>query len=189
MLSGTIVLLTVHLKETSTVSNFLFKVSLHVIIQAVSVISHRDIILVVEDDDIEGSYSPDIDSSDDYVPSETESDSSNGDDYEDDTGALDVDGRPTFVVSLNRSNINRTLEIPYGFWKRHIPMGALKAPIFLLADGGTWRMTLKHKSRKIRVKHGWGRFKHDLNLMEGVRCHFKLVDAFVVQFYVRVERA
>ncbi|KAG6416351.1 hypothetical protein SASPL_123779 [Salvia splendens] len=143
---------------------------------------------VVEDDDVEGSYSPDIDTSDDYVPSETESEKTMDDDYVDDSGALNVDGYPTFVISLTPTNINRSIEIPYGFWQRHIPLGAIKAAVYLVTEGGMWRCTLKHNSRKIWVKHGWARLKHEHNLVEGVHCHFKLVDAFVVQFYVWFER-
>ncbi|KAG6389188.1 hypothetical protein SASPL_150647 [Salvia splendens] len=143
---------------------------------------------VVEDDDLEGSYSPDIDTSDDYVLSKTESETTMDDDYVDDIGALNVDGYPTFVISLTPTNINRNIEIPYGFWQRHIPLGAIKAVVYLVTEGRMWRCTLKDNSRKIWVKHGWARFKHEHNLVEGVRCHFKLVDAFVVQFYVWFER-
>lgn len=101
-----------------------------------SVIVTISLILVVQDDDDpEGSYSPNIDTSDDYVPSETETESSNGEDYEDDRGALDIDGHPTFVISLNRTNLNRTIEIPYEFWKRHTSMATLKAPIYLVSCG------------------------------------------------------
>lgn len=146
------------------------------------------LIVVVEDLDVEGSYSPDIDSSDDYVPSEAETDSSNGDEYEDDSGVLNVDGYPTFMISLTPTNINRTIEIPYGFWQRHVPMGTLKAPVRLVAEGGTWRVNLKHSERKIRVKHGWARFKHDHSLVDGVRCHFMLIDALDVTFYVWFDR-
>lgn len=106
-------------------------------------------ILVVEDDDEEGCYFANIDTSDDYVPSETETDSTNNDEFEDDSGALDVDGYPTFAISLTPTNINRTIEIPYGFWQRHIPMGAIKAGVYLLTGEGTWLCTLKHNSRKI----------------------------------------
>ncbi|KAG6391012.1 hypothetical protein SASPL_148758 [Salvia splendens] len=143
---------------------------------------------VVEDDDVEGSYSPDIDTSDDYVPSENESETTMDDDYVDDSGALNIDGFPTFIISLTPTNINRSLEIPYGFWQRHIPMGAIKVGVHLVTEGGMWLCTLKHNSRKVWVKHGWARFKHEHNLVEGVRCHFKLVDAFVVQFQVWFDR-
>lgn len=79
--------------------------------------------LVVEDGDVDGSYSSDIDTSDDYVPSETESETTMDDDYVGDSGALNVDGYPTFVISLTPTNINRSIGIPYGFWQRHIPKG------------------------------------------------------------------
>ncbi|KAG6392829.1 hypothetical protein SASPL_147057 [Salvia splendens] len=84
---------------------------------------------LVEDDDVEGSYSPDIDTSDDYVPSETESATTMDDDYVDDSRALNIDGFPTFFISLTPTNINRSLEIPYGFWQCHIPMGAIQAGV------------------------------------------------------------
>ncbi|KAG6427782.1 hypothetical protein SASPL_112029 [Salvia splendens] len=94
---------------------------------------------VVEDGDVEGSYSPDIDTSDDYVQSETESETTMDDDYVDNSGALNVDGYPTFVISLTPTNINRSIEIPYGFWQRHIPLGAIKAAVYLVTEGGMWR--------------------------------------------------
>ncbi|XP_042009241.1 B3 domain-containing protein REM8-like [Salvia splendens] len=143
---------------------------------------------VVEDDDVEGSYSPDIDTSDDYVPSENESDTTVDEDYVDDSGALNIDGLPTFIISLNQANINGSLEIPYGFWLRNIPLGAVKAGAYLVIEQGRWRCTLKNKSSKIWVKHGWSRLKNEHNLVEGVRCHFKLVDALDVTFYVFFER-
>ncbi|KAG6430818.1 hypothetical protein SASPL_108891 [Salvia splendens] len=57
---------------------------------------------------------PDVDSSDDYQPSETETDSFDNSEYEDDQGALDVDGCPTFVVTITTSHLDCTLEIPFG---------------------------------------------------------------------------
>ncbi|XP_042059705.1 B3 domain-containing protein REM5-like [Salvia splendens] len=143
---------------------------------------------VIEDDGVDENDSPGIDTSDEYVPSENESESTGDEDYVDDSRALNVDGIPTFVISLTPSNINRRLEIPYWFWQRHIPMGAIQAGVHLVTEGGTWLCTLKHNSRKIWVKHGWGRFKQENNLVEGVRCHFKLVDNFVVQFEVWFDR-
>ncbi|KAG6421364.1 hypothetical protein SASPL_117915 [Salvia splendens] len=83
----------------------------------------------VVEDAMEGSYAPDIDTSDDYVPSEIESESTMDDDYVDDSRALTIDGLPTFVFTLTATNINRSLEIPYGFWQRHIPMGAIQAGV------------------------------------------------------------
>ncbi|KAG6399969.1 hypothetical protein SASPL_141457 [Salvia splendens] len=139
---------------------------------------------VVVDDDEADCYSPDIDMSDDYVPSDIESDTTVDEDYADDSGALSIDGNPTFVIELTQTNIDRSIEIPLCFWNRHIPMGAIKAGVCLVTEGGMWRCTLKHSSRKIWVKHGWAQFKHEHNLVEGVRCHFELVDALLVQFYV-----
>lgn len=150
--------------------------------------SHFHYVLVVEDDDLEGSYSPDIESSDDYAPMESETESSEDDDYEDDSGALDVDGYPTFVITLTKTNIIRTIEFPYNFCNRYIRKGALEAPVYLTAEGETWRVTLNQSPSKIWVSRGWGRFKNDNNLVEGVRCHFILIDADDVQFFVWFER-
>ncbi|XP_042016158.1 B3 domain-containing protein Os03g0619600-like [Salvia splendens] len=141
-----------------------------------------------EDQESEASYSAAIDTSDDYVPSETESELTGDDDYVDDSGALNINGFPTFVYTLTASNINRSLKIPYCFLQRHIPMGAIQAGVYLVNDGRMWLCSLKHNSRKIRVKNDWARFKQDNNLVEGVRCHFQLVDSFVVLFHVRIER-
>ncbi|KAG6427957.1 hypothetical protein SASPL_112205 [Salvia splendens] len=144
---------------------------------------------VVVDDDMEGSYTLAIDTSDDYVPSDNESETTMDEEYVDDSGALNIDGLPTFVLTLTPANIHRTLEFPYGFWQRHIPMGAIQAGVYLVTERGTWICTLKHNLRSIRIRRGWNRFKHDNNLTEGVRCHFTLVDAFAVHFQVRFDRA
>ncbi|KAG6408476.1 hypothetical protein SASPL_131489 [Salvia splendens] len=93
---------------------------------------------VVEDDDVEGCYSPDIETSDDYMPSETESEKTMDDDYVDDNKALNIDDFPTFVISLTTMHINRSIEISYGFWQCHIPMGAIKAGVHLVTEGGIW---------------------------------------------------
>ncbi|XP_042032416.1 uncharacterized protein LOC121779149 [Salvia splendens] len=138
--------------------------------------------------DVGGIYSPDIETSDDYAPSDSESDTTVDEEYADDSRALSIDELPTFVISLTQANIDRSIEIPYGFWQRHIPMGAIEAGVSMVTERGMWRCTLKHNSKKIWVKHGWTRFKHKHNLVEGVRCHFKLVDALVVQFYVWFDR-
>ncbi|KAG6410394.1 hypothetical protein SASPL_128452 [Salvia splendens] len=143
---------------------------------------------VVDEDDGEGSHAMDLATSEDYVPSETDSETTFDDDYVDDSRALLIDGFPTFAVTLTSTNINRRLEIPYCFWRRHIPNGAIHAGVYLSTEGGTWLCTLKHNSTKLWVKHGWTRFKHDNNIVVGVRCHFKLVDAFAPQFQVWFDR-
>ncbi|KAG6383868.1 hypothetical protein SASPL_156363 [Salvia splendens] len=67
--------------------------------------------------DSDHSDAPDVDTSDDYVPTQSEGgDSSDGDDYASDAGVLDEDGCPTFTVTLDSSNINSTLEFPMAFW-------------------------------------------------------------------------
>lgn len=85
--------------------------------------------------------------------------------------------------------MHRTLELPFRFWQRHIRMGALEAPVYFLADGETWKVDLGHSTSKIWVKRGWRRFKDGNRLAVGVRCHFTLVDADNVQFYVWFDRA
>ncbi|XP_047948930.1 B3 domain-containing protein REM20-like [Salvia hispanica] len=56
----------------------------------------------VMDEDSDHSYAPDVDTSDDYHPSETENESSEEDDeeYAPEQGVVDVDGCPTFVYRL-----------------------------------------------------------------------------------------
>ncbi|KAG6411582.1 hypothetical protein SASPL_129665 [Salvia splendens] len=93
---------------------------------------------VVEDDEGEGSHAMDIETSEEYVPSGTESETTFDDDYADDSRALQIDGFPTFAVTLISSNINHRFEIPYGFWQRHIPNGALHAGVYLSTERGTW---------------------------------------------------
>ncbi|KAL1545112.1 B3 domain-containing protein REM1-like [Salvia divinorum] len=114
-----------------------------------------DLEILAEDEEYEASYSPDVYTSDDYVPSAHESESTDGDDYVEDTGVLDNDGYLLVTLKLTRTHIRHTLEIP---------------------------------SNKIWVKQGWRRFKEDNALTTGVHCHFKLVDAREVQFYVWFDR-
>ncbi|XP_042041329.1 putative B3 domain-containing protein REM4 [Salvia splendens] len=135
--------------------------------------------------DSDHSDAPDVDTSDDYVPTQSEgSFSSDGDDYASDAGVLDDDGCPTFTVTLDASNINRTLEIPMAFWHRHIRMISLQDPVYFNVNGDSWYIILDHNETKIWVKHGWRRFKERNNLVVGVCCHFKLIDRNEVQFYV-----
>ncbi|XP_047945734.1 B3 domain-containing protein REM20-like [Salvia hispanica] len=131
---------------------------------------------------------PDVDTSDDYVPSGTEGDSSDDDDYAPDQGVVDDDGCPMFTVTLDPSNINRTLEIPFAFWRQHIRMIALNDPVYFNVNGDNWYIVLDHNDSKIWVKRGWRRFKYGNNLVVGVRCHFKLIDRNDVQFYVWFDR-
>ncbi|XP_042060521.1 B3 domain-containing protein REM20-like [Salvia splendens] len=65
-----------------------------------------------EDDEV---YTPDIESSDDYAPSDVESESADDSDYDDDRGALDDDEYPTWTLKLTKSNTKRTIEIPLTF--------------------------------------------------------------------------
>ncbi|KAG6392948.1 hypothetical protein SASPL_147177 [Salvia splendens] len=135
--------------------------------------------------DSDHSDAPDVDTSDDYVPMQSEgSFSSDGDDYASDAGVLDDDVCPTFTVNLDASNINCTLEIPMVFWHRHIRMISLQDPIYFNVNGDSWYIILDHNETKIWVKRGWRRFKERNNLVVGVRCHFKLIDQNDVQFYV-----
>ncbi|KAG6415910.1 hypothetical protein SASPL_123329 [Salvia splendens] len=134
---------------------------------------------VLVDNELEGRNAPEVDTFDDYVPSENGSETTVDEDYVDDSRALTIDGCPTFVHSITPTNINHSLEIPFGFWQRHIPMGAIQAGMCLVTERGTWICTLKHNLSGIRVKRGWSRFKQENNLTEGVRCNFTLVDALL----------
>ncbi|KAG6395957.1 hypothetical protein SASPL_142091 [Salvia splendens] len=139
--------------------------------------------------DSDHSDAPDVDTSDDYVPTQSEGgDSSDGDDYAVEAGVLDEDGCPTFTVTFDSSNINRTLEIPMSFWRRHIRMISLQDPIYFNVNGDSWYIMLDHNETKIWVKRGWRRFKERNNIVIGVRCHFKLIDRNEVQFYVWFDR-
>ncbi|KAG6396028.1 hypothetical protein SASPL_142166 [Salvia splendens] len=70
---------------------------------------------IVKEDADDNPTAPKGRSSDEYQPSETETDSSDGSEYVDDHGALDVDGCPTFVVTITTSHLDRTLKVPFGF--------------------------------------------------------------------------
>ncbi|KAL1540576.1 B3 domain-containing protein REM1-like [Salvia divinorum] len=147
-----------------------------------------DLGILPEIEEYQGSNSFDVDSSDDYVPSQTGSESADSDDYADDRGVLEDDGYPTWTLKLTKSHLSRTIEIPYEFWQRHIRMNALDEDVYLLVDRQTWRVLLEHSSTKIWIKHGWRHFKDANALVPGVCCHFKLVDAHDVQFYVCFDR-
>ncbi|KAG6387657.1 hypothetical protein SASPL_152849 [Salvia splendens] len=144
-----------------------------------------------EEDEYGGSDhsdAPDVNTSDDYVPSDTEGgDSSEEDDYAPDPGVLD-DGCPTFTVTMDRSNISRSLEIPMAFWRRHIRMNSLQYPVYFNVNGDSWFIVLDHSDTNIWVKRGWRRFKEANNIVVGTRCHFKLIDRNEVQFYVWFDR-
>ncbi|KAL1568462.1 hypothetical protein AAHA92_00077 [Salvia divinorum] len=98
------------------------------------------------------------------------------------------DGYPTWTLKLTKLHLKRTIEIPYEFWQRHILINALEDAVYFLVDGQTWRILLEHSLSKIWIKHGWRRFKDANALVLDVRCHFKLVDAHDVQFYVWFDR-
>ncbi|KAG6406154.1 hypothetical protein SASPL_133753 [Salvia splendens] len=128
--------------------------------------------------------------SDDYVPSDTDGgDSSDEDEYAPDPGVLPDDGCSTFTVTLDSSNMSRSLEIPMAFWRRHIQMISLQDPVYFNVNGDSWFIVLDHSDTKIWVKRDWRRFKAANNLVVGMRCHFKLIDRNDVQFYVWFDRA
>ncbi|KAG6430084.1 hypothetical protein SASPL_108145 [Salvia splendens] len=133
-------------------------------------------------------YTPDIESSDDHPPSGVESDSADGSQSSDDRGAPDEDEYPTWTLKLTRSHIKRTIELPHEFWQLHLRAAPQQNVVHFLVDGQTWRVLLKHSPGKIWVKHGWRGFKDANALFPGVRCHFKLVDAQDIQFYVWFDR-
>lgn len=144
--------------------------------------------LTEEQEDEEEVYTPDLDSSDDYAPLEVDSESTEDSDYTDDRGVLDDDHYPTWTLKLTKEHIKRTIEIPSEFWQSHIHDAAVQNVVHFLVDGQTWRVSVKHSSGKIWIKHGWRRFKDANALFPGVRCHFKLVDARNIQFYVWFDR-
>lgn len=118
--------------------------------------------------DSDHSDAQDVDTSDDYVPTQSEGGySSDDDDYASDAGVLydDDDGCPTFTVTLDASNINRTLEILMAFWRRHIRMNSLQDPVYFNVNGDSWYIILDHNETKIWVKRGWRRFKERNNLV------------------------
>ncbi|KAG6404974.1 hypothetical protein SASPL_132553 [Salvia splendens] len=141
-----------------------------------------------EDEEDNEVYTPDIDSSDDSVPSDVESEATDKSDYDGERGALDDDEYPTWTLKLTKSNTKRTIEIPIEFWELHIRDAPNQNVVHFLVDGQTWRILLKHSGGKIWVKHGWRRFKDANALFPGIRCNFKLVDAQDVHFYVWFDR-
>ncbi|KAL1553922.1 B3 domain-containing protein-like protein [Salvia divinorum] len=92
------------------------------------------------------------------------------------------------MIALTKSNIERTLEIPFGFWAQYIRMASLQASVFFTVEDRTWEVVLNNSLTKIWVKRGWRRFKQDNALIEGVRCTFQLVDPGEPQFYVSFDR-
>ncbi|KAG6388649.1 hypothetical protein SASPL_150081 [Salvia splendens] len=60
-------------------------------------LTHICILALTEEKEDEEIYTPDIDSSDDYAPSDVESESADDSDYDDDRGALDDDEYPTWT--------------------------------------------------------------------------------------------
>ncbi|KAG6394315.1 hypothetical protein SASPL_144899 [Salvia splendens] len=151
-------------------------------------LSHICEIALTEEEEDDEVYTPDIDSSDDYPPSDVESESADDSDYDADRSALDEDEYPTWSLKLTKSNTKRTIEIPNEFWQLHLRAAPKQSVVHFLVDGQTWRILLKHSSGKIWVKHGWRHFKDANALFPGVRCHFKLVDAQDIQFYVWFDR-
>ncbi|KAG6410393.1 hypothetical protein SASPL_128451 [Salvia splendens] len=146
-------------------------------------------ILELDEEDLDDEiYNPDIDSSDDHAPSDVETESAEDSEYDDERGALDDDAYPTWTLKLTTSNIKRTIEIPADFWNVHASAAPQQNMVHFLVDGKTWRVFLKHSKGRIWVKHGWRRFKEANALFPGVRCHFKLVDAQDIQFYVWFNR-
>ena len=124
------------------------------------------------------------------MPTETKGgDSSDDDNYAPNPGVVNDDVCPTFTITLDSSNINRSLEIPMAFWRHHIRMNALQDPVYFNVNGDTWYIILDHNEIKIWVKRGWRRFKYGNNLVVDVRCHFKLIDRNDVQFYVWFDRS
>ncbi|KAL1559252.1 B3 domain-containing protein REM1-like [Salvia divinorum] len=148
----------------------------------------RDDYELVADDEILDIHSPDIYTSDDYEPSESEIDTEEDYKFVEKHDALQGDGYLTFVIALTMSNIKRTLEISFGFWAQHICMASLQVSVFFTVEDRTWEVVLRNSLTKIWVKRGWRHFKQDNALIEGVRCTFQLVDPDEPQFYVSFDR-
>ena len=135
------------------------------------------------------SHHADVDTTEDYLPSEMKTESSDDINYKDDHRALDIVGRLIFTVIVTAELLAHTFEIPYGFWHRHIPMGALIASIYFLADKKKWMLMLVHTNSRIWVKHEWKRFRRDNGLAEGDRLILTLINPDDITFYVLVEKA
>ncbi|KAG6424550.1 hypothetical protein SASPL_114968 [Salvia splendens] len=174
-------------RESLMKMNLLLKFSLKKS-RVFSPLTHICILALTEEEEDEEIYNPDIDSSDDYAPSDGESELADDSDYDDDRGALADDEYPTWTLKLTKSNIKQTIEIPTDFWQLLVRAAPQHDVVHFLVDGQTWRLFLKHSSGKIWIKHGWRRFKDANALFPGVRCHFKLVDAQDIQFYVWFDR-
>ncbi|XP_047978709.1 B3 domain-containing protein Os03g0212300-like [Salvia hispanica] len=148
----------------------------------------RDIEVPDSEDEYDAPHSPDIDTSEDDEPSDTEPEISTGCSKSMSALALAEYDHPTFVVVLTKSSIKKSLEISVDFWRKHIRASALDEPIYFTAEtGGTWLLELAHTERKIWVKKGWGRFKNDNRLVPGVQCTFQLVDVKEIHFYVHFD--
>ncbi|KAL1559741.1 B3 domain-containing protein-like protein [Salvia divinorum] len=124
---------------------------------------------------------PDLDTSDDYVPSET------GTETEGDSDDVLIE-YPSLNITLTEKRFDRTLELPLRFYKTYLRMSSLQAPVYFNVDGNTWLMSLENDAGKIRVKCGWKRFAEKNNLRPGMRLNFQLVDVDEVQFFVIIYR-
>ncbi|KAL1562044.1 hypothetical protein AAHA92_04667 [Salvia divinorum] len=98
--------------------------------------------------------SPDIDSEDDYPPSENGSDGDSSEDYIAYRSVPRADEYPSFDVVLNKSNIERTLEIPMSFWRAHLRMSAWENYVYFMVEEKTWLVELQCVNERIWVKHG-----------------------------------
>ncbi|KAG6391418.1 hypothetical protein SASPL_149172 [Salvia splendens] len=130
---------------------------------------------------------PDLETSDDYESSETDSvASSDNADGILPIKSLAIEEHPSFTVTFTKTTINKTLEIPLSFWTKFIRESAIECETYFTVFGGTWEMRLaKHKGH-IRVKRGWSHFKQVNRLKVGMTCCFYLVDTEEVHFYVAI---
>ncbi|KAG6436603.1 hypothetical protein SASPL_101504 [Salvia splendens] len=121
-------------------------------------------------------YSPDIQSSDDYSPSETEFDAEAEDEHEEEVMLPAERERPTFNV-----------ELPLSFWNAHIPAASMDAQCaYFTTFDNTWEMRIGTGKGKLWIQHGWKCFVRDNALVQGDRLYFQLVDNDDVQFYVNI---
>ena len=104
-------------------------------------------------------------------------------------GALELDGWPTFVETITDSHLNGTVMIPYGYWRRHIPMGGLKAPIYLLTIENTWMLTIMHNSSKFGSKKGGKGSFVTMELASEINFISHSLNPLEVTFFVWIEKA
>ncbi|KAG6411773.1 hypothetical protein SASPL_129857 [Salvia splendens] len=112
--------------------------------------------ILLWDDEYEVPNSPDVDTSEDEEPSDTEAESCAECSRAMSALALAEYNHPTFIVVRTKFDIKKSLKISVDFWMQHIRPSALEDPIYLTVESrGTWLLELAHSESKIWVKKGW----------------------------------